>query len=161
MKKIRIFLIALLLAVVLLAGARCYFGNRGFTPWMSLAELNAFMDTFASKHPGEPNYWDQGHWITAVDGRWHAGIPQYRIRYGDAPKNQGYWWYWFINQDQKGFNDKIHNYADQGFIMAYHSRLRWPDGACRYQAVWHKYAKTNPPEPAPLWQFLARILNVR
>ena len=83
------FVIALALIVVSLLGYRCYLRNRDFTPWMSLSELNAFMKTFDSKHPGERNYWDQGHWITAVDGRWHCGIPQYRIRYGDAPKGQG------------------------------------------------------------------------
>jgi hypothetical protein len=132
-------------AVVLLLGYRCYVKNRGFTPWMSLSELNAFMKTFDSKHPGEPNYWDQGHWITAVEGRWHRGIPQYRIRYGDAPGN-GYWWYWYINQDKAGFNKKIHDYADDGFILAYWNKLRWPDGTWRYQAVWHKYA--HPQSPA-------------
>lgn len=115
--------------------------NRGFTPWMSLAELNAFMATFESKVPGESNYWGQGHWIEAVEGRWKNGIPQYRIRYGDAPKNQGYWWYWFINQDENSFHDKVHHYADDGYVLAHYNKVVWPDGAPRFQAVWHKYGK--------------------
>jgi len=142
-KKRHIFLIALVLIAVLLLGTRCYVRNRGFTPWMSLAELNAFMKTFDSKQPGGKNYWDQGHWITAAEGRWYCGIPQYRIHYGDAPKDQGYWWYWYFNQDAASFNKKIHDYSDDGFTLVYYNRLRWPDGAYRYQGVWHKYANGN------------------
>lgn len=83
-------IVVVLLVMALLAsvavGYRQYENTHGFTPWMSLNELNMFMKTFEAPHPGEPNYWDKGHWMTAVNGRWHDGIPQYRIRYGEAPK---------------------------------------------------------------------------
>ena len=149
MKKVHIFVIVLVLIVVSLLSYRCYSRNRGFTSWMSLSELNAFMTTFDSKHPGEPSYWDQGHWITAVDGRWHCGIPQYRIRYGDAPKGQGFRWYWFINQDRGSFNHDIQRYTEDGFILGFYSRLRWPDGTFRYQGVWHKSASPTAATPTP------------
>jgi hypothetical protein len=70
-------------------------------------------------------------------------MPQYRIKYGDAPHNQGYWWYWFINQPEESFNQKILEYGDDGFQLIYSNKYTLPDGSSRYQGVWHKYGKKH------------------
>jgi len=154
MKQRRILATAILVLVALAVGLHHYETNRGFTTWMSLAELNQWQVQFDTKPPGgHPNYWDKGHWMTAVEARWHDGIPQYRVRYGPVPEGYDGAWLWYINQDQASFSSHVHELADEGFILLDPNSYLRPDDTRRYQGVWHKLFKkksvTAPAAPAP------------
>src|SRR3569833_1230829 len=56
------------------------------TPWMSLSELNAYFESLDGDKPGGKNFWDRGNWMDKVEGRWEAGIPQYRISHSAVPE---------------------------------------------------------------------------
>ena len=142
-------LIPILAIVVLLPlsiwGWNYYRADAGFTPWMSLAELNDWQKQFDTTPPGgHPNYWDQGHWMNAVEARWHEGIPQYRVRYGPVPEGYEAAWYWYINQDQASFSSHVHELADRGFVLMDPNSYLRPDDSRRYQGVWHKLFKKKP-----------------
>ena len=133
-----------------------YQANAGFTPWMPLEELNHWQTQFDTTPPGgHPNYWDKGHWMTAVEGRWHEGIPQYRVRYGPVPDGYDTAWYWYINQDQASFTAHINQLEDDGFVLVDPNSFLRPDDTRRYQGVWHKLFKKQPtgtssaPAPSP------------
>jgi len=114
--------------------------NHDFTPWMSVSELNTFIQSFGASHGITPDFWEK-HWITAAEGRWHDGIAQYRIRYDLVPANQKCTWRWFVNEDQASFDKKLDEYGTEGFVLVYHYKFRCPDGVTRYQGVWHKLLK--------------------
>ena len=152
----------LIVAALAAGGWNCYQANKDFTPWMSHAELDDFLKQFDTNPPGgHPNYWDKGHWINAVEARWHDGIPQYRIRYGETPQDFHCSWYWYLNQDQQSFSNHVHEFADQGYILLDPNSYLRPDDTRRYQGVWHRVnsrivpapeASTNsaaPPAPPP------------
>jgi hypothetical protein len=123
--------------------------NKDFTPWMSLAELNHWQQQFDTTPPGgHPNYWDKGHWMNAVEGRWHEGIPQYRVRYGPVPDGYDGAWYWYINQDQASFSSHVHELADAGFVLMDPNSFLRPDDTRRYQGVWHKLFKKKTAVPS-------------
>ena len=135
-----------LLALFLLGvwGWNYYRANVGFTPWMSRPDLDQFMTRFASKAPGgHPDYWDKGHWIDAVEGRWHDGIPQYRIKYSAVPADCNGEWFWYINQGQDSFTDLVHKLADQGMVLLDPNSFLRPDNSRRYQGVWHLLTPRN------------------
>ena len=150
MKKQLLLLAAVLLiavAALVTAGRgayRFYTVHYGFTPWMSLQEQSELLKKYDTAQPGEQSFWNQGHWITAAEGRWQDGIPQYRLRIVDAPKEQGYSWYWYFNQDKDAFNKKIHTYSDGGYRLVYWNAFQWPDGSKRYQGVWQKLGAKKP-----------------
>ena len=131
-----------LLAVssVLLALSGCCTPRRstGFTPWMNPASFSAFLNEHETKRDDGKNFWARGHWITAVEGRWGKGVPEYRIKIGDTPKGQPHWWYWWFNQSQADFNAHIHRLSDQGFTLVSSNHFTWPDGSTRYSGVWQK-----------------------
>lgn len=113
--------------------------SSGFTPWMSDPQLHDFMRQFDSDPPGHhPNYWDKGHWINAVEGRWHDGEIQYRITYGPVPPHRGLWWYWYLGIGEAHFNRLAKENAADGFTLLDANSFAMPDGTRRYQGVWHK-----------------------
>jgi hypothetical protein len=145
LKRILTFAGILLGFIAIGIGICRLYADAGFTPWMSHGELDTFLAQFDTNPPGgHPNYWDRGHWINAVEGRWHDGIPQYRIRYGPVPSHKGLWWYWYLNQDQESFSSHVHEMADQGFTLLDPNSFSRPDDTRRYQGVWHKVI---PPDP--------------
>jgi beta-lactamase regulating signal transducer with metallopeptidase domain len=116
-----------------------YQTNRDFTPWMSLSEMNRFLAQFDTNPPGQhPNYWDQGHWMNAVEARWHEGIPEYRIRYGPTPKGYSCSWFWYVNLDQASFSKHVHELADRGYVLLDPNSYLRPDNSLRYEGVWHR-----------------------
>jgi hypothetical protein len=134
-------LAALIVIAVGTASWTEYEANKGFTPWMTGAELNKFCAGFDTTPPGgHPNFWDKGHWIDAVEGRWHEGVPQYRLKYSDSPHGSGryLWWYRYYNMDQQSYSRLVHELADQGFTLLDPNSFLRPDDSRRYQGVWHK-----------------------
>lgn len=140
-------LLALLAGLLLLAGCSTAARRNTFTPWMRPAEFSAFLNEREAKRDDGKNFWSRGHWITAVEGRWENGAPEYRVRVGDAPADRRYWWYWWFNQSQEDFNRHLHRLSDQGFTLVHSSSFQWPDGTERFSGVWHKIEPTPPRPP--------------
>lgn len=116
--------------------------------WLSLEELNSLLGELEKKENGK-NFWDEGHWVNSVDGRWENGIPEYKISYSKVPENSGYLWHWWFNQDEKSFRKIMHELADKGFRMVYFQSFKRPTEEIKYQGVWHKITpkKVDPDEP--------------
>lgn len=110
-----------------------------WTPWMDMAQMGAFMAALDGDKPGGKNYWDRGHWITAVEGRWQDGKPEHRIRYAPTPKGKkAVTWYWWLNANQEEWAGHVEKYADSGFTLNHFSSYQRPDGRTIYDGVWHK-----------------------
>ncbi len=120
-----------------------------FTAWMSQSELNAYFEKLDGDKPEDKNYWDRGNWITGVEGRWEAGIPQYRISYAKVPESRAHWWFWFVNQDQKSFDERVHQLADEGFTLVQFNSYVRPGGSERFQGIWHKLVPLTGAAPLP------------
>ena len=111
----------------------------GFTPWMSLSELNAYMEGLDGDKPtGGKNFWDRGNWINEVEGRWEKGIPQYRIAHGPVPEARAHFWNWYINQDRQSFDKLVGQLADEGYVLVQYNSYTRPGGSERFQGVWHR-----------------------
>lgn len=120
-----------------------------WTPWLSHPELDRFLSQFDTNPPGHhPNYWDKGHWITAVEGRWANNRIEYRIAYGPVPPHSHFGWYWWINQRQDTFQKRAANYAAHGFTLEHSNFFTRPTGEQRYQGVWHWYQPPGASGPA-------------
>jgi hypothetical protein len=138
------FLVALLLS---LSGARAEPPGQ-LSEWLSLAELNAYLEKLDGEKIDGKNFWDRGNWLTAVEGRWEAGIPQYRISYDAVPaERRANWWQWFFNQDKTSFDQNVHRLADEGYTLVQSNSYVRPGGSERFQGVWHKLV---PRKQAPL-----------
>ena len=137
---LRRFLPVLLLAWSLLALGGCCTVRHAdrFTPWMRPQVFSAHLQERETKREDGKNFWARGHWITAVEGRWREGAPEYRIKIGDTPVDRRHWWYWWFNQSPEDFNRHLHRLSDDGFTLVYSNSFRWPDGSVRYSGVWHK-----------------------
>lgn len=132
--------------LLLLRGARAA-GPGEFTPWMPLSGLNEFLEGLSGHEQGAKNFFDRGNWLTAVEGRWEDGIPQYRVSHGPVPAaRRAVWWQWFINQDKQSFDGHVHRLADEGFKLVHFNSYVRPGGGERFQGVWHKLIPlTNAP----------------
>lgn len=102
--------------------------DDGFTHWMNLQELKHYAQVAKSKK----------FWITAVEGRWHDGVPQYRIREEPMPTGHGFSWYWWHSQDKASFDQKSSELTKDGFRLVHSQTFTGPDGSIRYQSVWQK-----------------------
>lgn len=113
---------------------------NGLTAWMTNSYMEPFLATFGVKDEKGKNYWDQGecHWISGVEARWKDGRPQMRVRIEAVPPHSHRWWYWWVNQDQAGFDHHLNELADDQYTMVSYSCLVWPDGTRRHYGVWHK-----------------------
>lgn len=111
--------------------------NEGFTEWMPWVEFQEFLAEKEKKGETGKNFWDQGHWILAAEGRWEAGQQQYRIRVGDAPKSKAYLWMWYLNLEQKEFDKLIEKFTIEGYTLIYSNSFTRPSGTALFQAVWH------------------------
>ncbi|WP_043583106.1 hypothetical protein [Geminisphaera colitermitum] len=109
-----------------------------FTPWMNNKEMEVFLDPLGKKDANNKNFWDRGHWLAAVEGRWESGRPQFRLKIEKSPKGKKLWWFWWFNQDQESYNKHIHRLSDEGFVLVSDNSFEWPDGSRRFSGVWHK-----------------------
>jgi len=131
-------LFAIFFSLLLIVGVPYFLHERGFTPWMSYSEMDAYLKPLDQKDSSGRNFWDHRHWLNAVEGRWHSGQPEFRLRVGEPPKSGPYWWYWWFNQDQEGINKHIHEMSDSHFTLVYLNSFEWPDGTKRFSGVWHR-----------------------
>jgi len=122
-------------------------GSSEFTPWMSTPDMKKFLSQFDTDPPGgHPNYWDKGHWLNAIEGRWHNNRSEFRITYGPVPKHKGSWWYWYWGISESYFNRLAKEKAADGFTLLDANSFTDPKGHRYFQGVWHKI--TLPLSPA-------------
>lgn len=127
--------------VLLLVSVECYYQQeREFTPWMDSPTIDAHLANLnPPKESGKKNPTDHARWIYAVEARLRNQVVEYRVKYGDAPfRKHAYWWYWYVNFTQTGFEKMDRKLTADGFILAYKNQYTAADGNPRYQAVWQK-----------------------
>lgn len=107
-----------------------------FTSWMKKSDLDNYFEVLNNFDEGN-DFFAKGHWITAVEGRWHEANFEYRVKYANTPSN-AYYWYWFLNQDFESFSAKLQKYNQDGFRLVYAQSFNSSTGELRYQGVWHK-----------------------
>lgn len=110
--------------------------KKGFTPWMEPLALDTYI---RAKSTGSgKTFWESGHWITAVEGRWNNGTREFRIAYDEIPEIETWQWRYKVNQSQKEFATSVTEMVDQGYTLVQTQTFRQPDGEHRYQGVWHR-----------------------
>jgi hypothetical protein len=82
----------------------------------------------------ETSFFEKGHRITALEGRWNNNEAEYRVTYGDS-KDSVRWWWW-MNQPYESFVKKLEMYEKKGARLVYSQSFLMPDGTARYQGVW-------------------------
>ncbi len=102
-----------------------------FTPWMTPAEMNQHIQELNRGHT--ETFWNRGHWIVAVEGRWGGGREEYRIVYEADPR---YAWRYRISQSESQFSENIESLKQQGFQLVQSQVFKNPQGESRYQAIW-------------------------
>ncbi len=120
-----------------LHGARSE-GGVTLSPWMSLSEMNAYLEGLDGDKPEGKNFWDRGNWINGVEGRWEGGIQQYRLSHSAVPAHRAYWWFWYVNQDREAFDRLVPQMADDGFALVQFKSYVRPGGSERFQGFWHQ-----------------------
>lgn len=110
--------------------------EKGFTPWMEPLALDTYI---RSKSTGTgKTFWESGHWITAVEGRWKSGTREFRIAYDQIPGIETWQWRYKVNQSQPEFATSVSEMVEQGYTLVQTQTFRQPDGDHRYQGVWHR-----------------------
>jgi hypothetical protein len=110
--------------------------DKGFSGWMNDTGLD---DYFFVLNNGDQktNFFEKGHRITALEGRWHNNQIEYRVAYGDSPAGSAPWWWW-MSQPYESFIKKLETLEKKGAKLVYSQSFLMPDGTARYQGVWHK-----------------------
>ncbi len=126
--------IALIISLFLITSAQA--DDKEFTSWMKKSDLDSYFQVL-NNFDEDNDFFAKGYWITAVEGRWHKGNFEYRVKYGNGPSRK-YSWYWHINQDYNDFSQKSDGYNNRGFRLVYAQSFQSATGELRYQSVWHK-----------------------
>ena len=74
--------------------------DEEFSDWMNHTDLDNYFFVL-NNGDEETSFFEKGHRITAIEGRWNNNQDEYRITYGDS-KGTAYWWWW-MNQPYKSF----------------------------------------------------------
>lgn len=116
--------------------ARAGLRESDFTPWMSSLALDTYL---RQKNRGEQgSYWARGHWIRAIEGRWHEGAREFRIALGMMERPGEVQWHYRIDLPEIAFAEELARMSAQEFQLAQSQACRHPDGSMRYQAVWQR-----------------------
>jgi len=110
--------------------------DQKFTPWLSPQALD---DYIQNKNQGfEQTFWQRGHWIRAVEGRWGNGNHEFRIAYEPLPNPDTWQWQYRVNQSQNDFAASIKEMSVHGYSLYQTQFYKRPDGARRFQGVWQR-----------------------
>lgn len=107
-----------------------------FTEWMSPSDLDFFIRSQNEGH--EQSFWQRGHWITAVEGRWESENHEFRISYEKMPSPDSWEWQYRVDQSKDEFVENIQSYSSNGFTLVQSNSYQRPDGSQRFQAVWKR-----------------------
>ena len=115
--------------------------DDNFSGWMKKRDLDSYFEIL-NKGDTKSNYFDKGHWIRAVEGRWNGYEVEYRVIIADSPDAPFEWWWW-INQKHRDFAEKMKQYEKMGATLIDAQSFLMPDGTALYQGVWTRTATTN------------------
>ena len=107
-----------------------------FTPWMSNLALDTYLRQKNRGYQG--SYWAQGHWIRAIEGRWHEGAREFRIALGKMARPGEVQWHYRVDLTGIAFAEELARMTAKEFQLAQSQAYRHPDGSMRYQAVWQR-----------------------
>lgn len=107
-----------------------------FTPWMTPDGLDSWVRKRNEGH--SVSFWQRGHWITAVEGRWNGDTHEFRIAFDSTPSSPDWRWQYRVNQTPEEFMENSNKLQAEGFRMVQVQSFDHPDKRRRYQAVWEK-----------------------
>lgn len=118
-------------------------GSGEFTAWMTPLALDTYI---RHRNRGySESFWERGHWITAVEGRWENGIREFRISFDQIPDRQRWQWQYRVNHTAAEFVQASREFSAQGYQLIQSQSFREPSGDPRYQGVWRlDLAAPNP-----------------
>lgn len=112
------------------------------TPWMSPLSLDTYI---RQKNRGfRESFWDRGHWIEAIEGRWHEGRRQFRIAFDTIPDRERFQWYCRIDQTEAEYRDTLSRLRREGYTLVQGQVYERPDKTKRYQGVRHREIPEKP-----------------
>ncbi len=119
-----------------------------FTPWMSQLALRTYI---LQKNRGNTvSYWDAGHWIRAVEGRWDRGDVEYRIALGQMERSHEFEWQHRIDLTEADFAKEGAALQGEGYRLIQSQSYSRPDGSLRTQAVWRRDGLLSHENPSPI-----------
>lgn len=105
-----------------------------FTAWMTPLALDTYI---RHRNRGySESFWERGHWITAVEGRWENGIREFRISFDQIPDRSRWQWQYRVNHTAAEFVQASREFSALGYKLVQSQTFREPSGAPRYQGVW-------------------------
>jgi hypothetical protein len=108
--------------------------DEEFSDWVNHTGLENYFFVL-NNGDEETSFFEKGHRITALEGRWNNNEAEYRVTYGDS-KDSVRWWWW-MNQPYESFVKKLEKYEKKGARLVYSQSFLMPDGTARYQGVWN------------------------
>ncbi len=105
-----------------------------FTSWMTPLALDTYIRHRNSGY--SESFWERGHWITAVEGRWENGEREFRISFDQIPDRQRWQWQYRVNHTAEEFVQASREFSAQGYKLVQSQSFREPSGTPRYQGVW-------------------------
>lgn len=119
-----------------------------FTLWMAPLALDNYIRAKTDRNGR--TFWENGHWITAVEGRWNNNRREFRIAYDTIPEIETWQWRYKVNQSQTEFALSVTEMVEKGYTLVQTQTFRQPGGDQRYQGVWHRQlARPTVAESAP------------
>lgn len=116
--------------------------EQKFTPWLSPIALDTYI---RQKNEGfEESFWERGHWIKAVEGRWADGNHEFRIAFEPVPNPDTWQWQYRVNQTQSEFATSIKEMSQRGYKLYQTQSYPRPDGTRRFQGVWQREVQDLP-----------------
>ncbi|MEM7602228.1 MAG: hypothetical protein AAF357_12530, partial [Verrucomicrobiota bacterium] len=114
-----------------------------FTSWMTPLALDTYI---RHKNRGySESFWQRGHWITAVEGRWTDDGHEFRIALDKIPDLNQWQWQYRVNQSTGQFANASRDFADQGFKLVHSQTFTDPNGKTKFQAVWQRELSESAP----------------
>lgn len=123
----------IILLITFFTSSIAFSHNEGFSEWMNNTDLENYFFVL-NNGDDKTSFFEKGHRITALEGRWNNNQAEYRVIYGDLPKGSAYWWW--MNQPYESFVKKLKEYEKKGAKLVYSQSFLMPDGTARYQGVW-------------------------
>lgn len=108
----------------------------GFTPWMQPSELDAYIRSQAEG--SAKSFWEKGHWITAVEGRWGGEAHEFRIAVDSIPDIDSWQWKYRVDLTEDQFAAQVTEMLSKGYSLVHTQTYALPDQSRRFQGVWHK-----------------------
>jgi hypothetical protein len=134
MKKLILAGEAVILIVCGFFGYRYYEANRGFTPWLAHDQFEVWLKEKVADRP---------IYITAVEGRLHDGVSEWRIRTAPGPDHVEWYWYWWYDMDQKFYQARVDDLHKEGFQQIWVQSFVNERGEPDYQSVFLKIVKKD------------------